>query len=576
MVSAERAGFRLMQDEDRELSNLSSETIQKAIDAVRAQAWDINPFTVADELKVSRSAIYRHAEIMKLIIAARGGDFGMDVQTSSDLTWQLRQLELQNNELKERLAISGSQKTSSHKANVSIKPSEEISDNLTLVKNKETDKAEEVTFNFANNGPQMSDYFNQLAHMSWKDIETVYYFKVSSLKDYAKNLLSVDAKLRLTSGESMENALAPGAISYGSLISLEANKGNKQALSISPFARLKGGSLPNQIERDPGSGQSVKGQTFGKILNQAGIEVPPAIKPSSLPIGTIKLEEVVLPLERLTGSHPIIEPEKPVDKSDTEISRVVAELHKDLASKIRAGLGDTGNHLAVPETPIPPDSAPAEIKLISLLKDKPIMPQSSVPLKNSQTDTGDMAIQEKRESSIEEKPSGSGDELRDLIQSHIRTTAEQMAEFSHGYSIGSGKEFEVWLNNPARSKFVGSTKSSESPIVEEADVKTPPKNFPFKPRVVPPDVRKACLILGVRPDNITYEIAQESWKRAIAAPGVHPDQGGDTELAVYLNTAKDVLMRFLDAQAPKLGKKFGPFKVEKIIKPKADKPKDEQ
>ena len=86
-----------MQDEDRELNNLSLEIVEKAIATVKARAWDVNPFTIADELKVSRAAIYRHAEIMKLIIAARGGGFGMDIQTSLDLTWQLRQLEQTNN-----------------------------------------------------------------------------------------------------------------------------------------------------------------------------------------------------------------------------------------------------------------------------------------------------------------------------------------------------------------------------------------------------------------------------------------------------------------------------------------------
>jgi len=75
-------------------------------------------------------------------------------------------------------------------------------------------------------------------------------------------------------------------------------------------------------------------------------------------------------------------------------------------------------------------------------------------------------------------------------------------------------------------------------------------------------------------DNITYDVVQSAWKKAIAAPGVHPDQGGDTELAVYLNTAKDVLTRWLDAQAPKLGKKFGSYKKEPEPKKDKDKTKD--
>jgi hypothetical protein len=56
---------------------------------------------------------------------------------------------------------------------------------------------------------------------------------------------------------------------------------------------------------------------------------------------------------------------------------------------------------------------------------------------------------------------------------------------------------------------------------------------------------------------MTERIVKEAWKRQIASPGVHPDLGGETESAIYLNTAKDTLVRWLDQQAPKLGKKFG-------------------
>jgi hypothetical protein len=65
------------------------------------------------------------------------------------------------------------------------------------------------------------------------------------------------------------------------------------------------------------------------------------------------------------------------------------------------------------------------------------------------------------------------------------------------------------------------------------------------------------MMLGVRPDELTIKIVIDAWKAQITAPGVHPDQGGDTETAVYLNLAKDSLVKYIEAQAPKLGKKFG-------------------
>ncbi len=622
-----------MQDEDQQLGNLSAETIQKAIDTVKARSWDINPFTVADELKVSRSAIYRHADIMKLIIAARGGGFGMDVQTSLDLAWQLRQLEQQNNELKEKLAVN-----STHKKNEVVQPAEEVIEKMVPSSVEKADNGEQIIFNIANNGPDMNDYYRQLAQLSWKDIETVYYFRVSSIKDYVKNLLSADSSPHTGNGEGVEKSLDT-AISYGSLIGIETNTGSKQP-SVSPFAKLKSSSTgSSQASRDAGSAKAVAGPTLAKLLDQAGIDIPQVNSSVRAPKEKTKPQDIDLQLERLTGDRPIIEHETQINIFATDMSRVVSNLHRDLAAKIRSGLGKEDSQLTVPESQdsdgrvsgefsgwqsfegpkssvksenwqsvegaspaqmqshgaeAPPIEAPIQIeqpqaklpdkedklepqiKLIPLLKDKPPVVQSIMPTAEASVEKSvEEQDKSKSDSTNLDEAAGSGDELRDLIQSHIRNAAEQMAEFSHGHSIGTGKEFEVWLNNPSRSKFVGSTKSPESPAEEEPEVKSQDKNLPFKPRVVPPEVRKACLILGVRPDKITYEIVQESWKKAIAAPGVHPDLGGDTELAVYLNTAKDVLMRFLDAQAPKLGKKFGPFKSEKNSKPKSVKPEDE-
>ena len=77
------------------------------------------------------------------------------------------------------------------------------------------------------------------------------------------------------------------------------------------------------------------------------------------------------------------------------------------------------------------------------------------------------------------------------------------------------------------------------------------------PRVVAPDIRRACKLLGLRPEDLSKAAVLEAWKREMAKPGVHPDTGGDTEMAMYLNNAKDTLVRYLDAQAPKLGKVFG-------------------
>lgn len=140
----------------------------------------------------------------------------------------------------------------------------------------------------------------------------------------------------------------------------------------------------------------------------------------------------------------------------------------------------------------------------------------------------------------------SGDELRELIKSRIKQASEQLSEPPPEGTPAEGTEKEKSKRATARSKFVGAAKAHE-----------PPKATSFAPRAVPADIRKACLLLGVRPEELTTESIIDAWKRQIASPGVHPDLGGDTESAIYLNTAKDTLIHWLEAQAPKLGKRFG-------------------
>ena len=134
-----------------------------------------------------------------------------------------------------------------------------------------------------------------------------------------------------------------------------------------------------------------------------------------------------------------------------------------------------------------------------------------------------------------------------------------------GASVPSAKELEA-LRQGARNKFVGGKASSGSPIAgapaassdSPIGASTPPTpSVGVSARAVPPEIRKACMILGVRPEELTLKDVHEKWKSQITAEGVHPDQGGDNETAIYLNTAKDTLVKWINDQAPKLGKKFG-------------------
>jgi len=703
--------------ENDEFSNLRLETVQQAIDAVRGRAWDVNPYTVADELKVPRAAIYRHAEAMKLIIAARGGSFGMDVQTSLDLTWQLRKLEQQNIELQQKLASSvvlpssvESSRTLSRTGKTSIGTYQDSGDTI---------------FSLVDDMPSARNYFDQLADLSWKDLETVYYFKVASLRDHAKNLFKSDSKSDgANGGENLNIVVQP--IENRSLPPtppVTTQKDRRRQPYTSPFAQLKSsGANVGSIQKEAVSEQALENK-LGILKDEKGASVDKT-KPVSEVIASTEfdtlvklwsLEQQAQPaakaqeIEQAEKIEPpkVIELPKEIESAKVEGSLSAAELSKEmeqvrelrqpvpskletfmlLAAEIRAKLAekiDTKKEAepgvkteirirakteaeteakieiqanmqakteAQVEAKIEPNigtevlradqSVPLEIeaqlrtepKLIPYSKTEPLVkkiaitgvsgvvpligPQSSI---QGELDTGDVtpieiapitvaptevlpheispvesspaieippavdrvkSIENKAFDEEDKETSGiiSGDELRDLIQSHIKNTTEQLAENSPGYSIGSGKEFEVWLNNPSRNKFIGSSKSQEAANAEENMVANTSDTYGFRPHTVPPEVRKACLILGVRQDRISYNLVQEAWKKAITGPGVHPDLGGDTELAVYLNTAKDILMRWLDAQAPKLGKKFGPFRKEKeppAKKEKKDRKKEDQ
>ncbi|HEY9732090.1 MAG TPA: hypothetical protein V6C89_09260 [Drouetiella sp.] len=170
-----------------------------------------------------------------------------------------------------------------------------------------------------------------------------------------------------------------------------------------------------------------------------------------------------------------------------------------------------------------------------------------------------------------DEPSMGGDELRELIKGRIKQAAEMPNEPSAprmttppAPSKEDGKDAKDGKGAPvggARNKFIGGAKAGQEP---------PAATPSFVVKQIPPEIRKACMILGLKPEEATQKSVIEAWKKQIASPGVHPDLGGDTEAAVYLNTAKDQLVRWLDQQAPKLGKKFGQPQKTEPPRPKKD------
>lgn len=137
----------------------------------------------------------------------------------------------------------------------------------------------------------------------------------------------------------------------------------------------------------------------------------------------------------------------------------------------------------------------------------------------------------------EKAPAFDPDELRGLLNKKTQHNKTQEINLG-GTSDADAKS--------GLKKFVGGKHATQGQ--EQA---------PAGPRTVPPDIRKACMLLGIKPEDLNRQHVFDAWKREMSKPGVHPDTGGDTEMAMYLNNAKDTLVRYLDAQAPKLGKVFG-------------------
>lgn len=98
-----------------------------------------------------------------------------------------------------------------------------------------------------------------------------------------------------------------------------------------------------------------------------------------------------------------------------------------------------------------------------------------------------------------------------------------------------------------KHKFVGRSREREQILKATA---------PRKGIEPPADVRRWTEVLGLDCDNFTSEEVYKSWRKQMASPSVHPDLGGEVEVAIELNTAKDSLIKWLDSFAPKLGKQF--------------------
>ncbi len=319
---------------------------------------------------------------------------------------------------------------------------------------------EDGIYNVARSGPYVASDFNPLLELSWKDLESVYNYRVSNLMNYARNV--------------------PQA----------ARSANPMPV---PGPNQKRPKLADFIDPD--------------IL---------AMLPSDEEIASLQnLEAAVYMSNEETEVLPLPS-ETALDFTRTRSTSTAHHQGNDLSEHGQAAAAQDSDQ----------DESILDLDLLDIF--------------------GGIEDLEKLHAAAETPQTG--DELRQLIQGRIQQASEIHQEQTPrpmGGHASPSKDAEPAPSPRNRSKFVGGKAPKD------------PKKSSFVVRSIPPEIRKASLILGLRPEELTNQAVLDAWKKQIASPGVHPDLGGDTEAAVYLNTAKDTLIRWIDAQAPKLGKKFG-------------------
>lgn len=352
-------------------------------------------------------------------------------------------------------------------------------------------------FNAARSGPFVASEFNPLLELSWKDLETVYHFRAKSLKDFSK---------QIQQNQPATPPPPPPQQKQKVRVPIETN-GDSDERHIDEIAPLPSETLTgDNWDRFPEQGGSSSGQAPSYI--QSPDETTQ--EPEALEVGRNEFE--------------FVEPESSGFDLD--------------AMDIFEGLDDYGN-----------------LQDIEIIQDVQLGPDGKPP---------------------------SDDELRDLIKNRIKQAKEMAASEQRDPHLGAAAKDE---QKGLGSKFIGGKTRPKPGETGQGPNEPPPPTAPQSApqpgaappppppatsqsagaapgpgfvRQVPPEIRKACMLLGVRPEEMTIESVTDAWKRQITAPGVHPDQGGDTESAIFLNTAKDTILRWLYDQAPKLGKKWGP------------------
>jgi|AGTN01.2.fsa_nt_gi hypothetical protein len=396
--------------------------------------------------------------------------------------------------------------------------------------------------NFARTGPYLGSQANPLESMSWRDLETVYSMGVLSIKDFAQNI--PDPYKKTTGDFPMDSAVLPQQdIAQQPSYEQPPVYGEQESLYQQPppyYAdSLYEGQLPGygeQYQQSPGAnpyanhgapdngGQGYDGQAYGgqphdgtqaygvqpgydATQNYGGLEYTGQDYGDNQGLGSLVGSESLTN----TSESAVMDPAAFDDSDVLDLDQL--DIFEDLEE-----LEDLNN--------------------IEIMADDPLVNELLEPGKRDV----------------------SPDALQNLVVKKVQQTKDMneqaaAARAAAAAAGGNGEEKAAKLH-----KFVGQkAQAAAAQAAQDAPPPPPPNphaasNF-VRAKPVPPEIKKHLGILGLTMDTLTKEAVLKEWK--VQAAANHPDKGGSPEIATAINQAKLELLKYLEKNEPKLGKKFG-------------------
>lgn len=389
--------------------------------------------------------------------------------------------------------------------------------------------------NFARTGPYVASNFNPLESLSWRDLETVYSMGVLSIKDFSRNLtdyVNADG----SGGEIEEPASAE---------------------SVQSFQTRPGETPAQQPPRTPR-------QTFPDDTIQPGAGLAPVKQQQQL-FPEYTVETQAFSPEELQAAHSQhTEVQQMLEQEQPHLDAYGHPVGEDAQSETRMFQAESQAPLAPPPTDGALDFIDELIDLDKLdifesLEE--LAELGNIDVLNEPVNIIDFSDANETTTEtpgIDPGTPVSDTELRDLIASRIQS-AQQDTSGDQTVRTPPAPEGDEVKQKPIPGlsrKFVGGKAAQTESSTVTPSVASSTTNASVLSKHIPAEIRKSCMILGIRPEDLTKELVNKEWKRQITS--VHPDlKGGDTESSIYLNTAKDTLLRWLDQNTPKLGGKFG-------------------